>query len=73
MIKECPIPTKTPKRTLNRITVHRNICLLLTQNPLEGIGLMVNVAINNNHCTPLHAHIGNENKGFHKVMEAIIT
>jgi hypothetical protein len=24
------------------------------------------VAINNNHCTPLHAHIGNEKKGFHK-------
>jgi hypothetical protein len=33
------------------------------------------VAINNNHCTPLHAHIGNEKKGFikNKVMEAIIT
>jgi hypothetical protein len=24
------------------------------------------VAINNNHCTPLHAHIGNEKEGFHK-------
>jgi len=33
------------------------------------------VAINNNHCTTLHAHIGNEKKGFikNKVMDAIIT
>jgi hypothetical protein len=33
------------------------------------------VAINNNHCTTLHAHIGNEKKGFikTKVMKAIIT
>jgi hypothetical protein len=33
------------------------------------------VAINNNQCTPLHANIGNEEKGFmkNKVMEAIIT
>jgi hypothetical protein len=33
------------------------------------------VAINNNHCTSLHAHIRNEKKGFikNKVMEAIIT
>jgi hypothetical protein len=33
------------------------------------------VAINNNHCTPLHAHIGNEEKRFHKnkVVEAIAT
>jgi hypothetical protein len=31
--------------------------------------------INKNHYTPLHAHIGNEKKGFikNKVMEAIIT
>jgi hypothetical protein len=36
---------------------------------------LVGLAINNNHCTPLHAHIGNEKKRFHKkkVMEAIIT
>ncbi len=36
---------------------------------------MVGVVINNNHCTPLHAHIGNEEKGFikNKVMETIIT
>jgi hypothetical protein len=37
---------------------------------------LVGVAINNNHYTPLHAHIGNEKKkGFikNKVMEAIIT
>jgi hypothetical protein len=36
---------------------------------------LVGVAINNNHCTPLHAHIGNEKKSFikNKVMEAIIT
>jgi hypothetical protein len=33
------------------------------------------VAINHNHCTPLHAHIGNEENKFHeyKVMEAIVT
>jgi len=31
--------------------------------------------INNNHYTPLHSHIGNEKKGFHKnkVMKTIIT
>jgi hypothetical protein len=37
---------------------------------------LVDVVINNNHCTPLHAHIGNEKNGFikkNKVMEAIIT
>ncbi len=27
---------------------------------------MVGVAINNNHCMPLHAHIRNEKKRFHK-------
>jgi hypothetical protein len=33
------------------------------------------MAIDNNHCMPLHAQIGNEKKGFikNKVMEAIIT
>jgi len=33
------------------------------------------VAINNNHCTPLHTHIRDEKNGFikNKVMEAIIT
>ncbi len=33
------------------------------------------MTINNNHYMPLHAHIGNEKKGFikNKVMEAIIT
>jgi hypothetical protein len=31
---------------------------------------LVGVAINNNHCTPLHAHIGNEKNN---VREAIIT
>jgi hypothetical protein len=36
---------------------------------------LVGVAFNNNHCTPLHAHIGNEEKGFikNKVVEAIAT
>jgi hypothetical protein len=36
---------------------------------------LVGVVINNNHCTPLHAHIGNEKRGFikNKVMEVIIT
>jgi hypothetical protein len=36
---------------------------------------LVGVAINNNHCTSLHAHIGNEEKGFikNKVVEAIVT
>ncbi len=36
---------------------------------------MVDVVINNNHCTPLHAHIGNEKKKIikNKVVEAIVT
>ncbi len=39
MFEECPIPTKTPKQTLNHIMVRRNVGLLLTQKALEGIGL----------------------------------
>jgi hypothetical protein len=36
---------------------------------------LVGVVINNNHWTPLHSHIGNEEKRFHKnkVVEAIVT
>jgi hypothetical protein len=47
----------------------------LTQKALKGVRLIVGVVINNNHCMPLHAHIGNLKKGFikNKVMEAIIT
>jgi hypothetical protein len=45
------------------------------KRPLRVLDRLVSVTINNNHSTPLHAHIGNEKKGFikKKVMEAIIT
>jgi hypothetical protein len=38
----------------------------LTQKALEGVGLIGGVAINNNHSMPLHAHIENEKKRFHR-------
>jgi hypothetical protein len=47
----------------------------LTEKALGSVGLIGWWVINNNHYMPLHAHIGNEKKGFikNKVMEAIIT
>jgi len=66
VFKECPILTKTPKQALNHIMVRWNIGSLLTQKALEGVGLIGWCGDNDNYCMPLHAHIGNEKKGFHK-------
>jgi hypothetical protein len=39
---------------------------ILDTKGFRGCMIDYNVAINNNHCTPLRAHVGNEEKKFHK-------
>ncbi len=39
VFEKCPIPTKTPKRTLNHIMVRWNVGLLLTQKALKAVRL----------------------------------